>query len=307
MEYDRLIDAETWAFIRRTGEFYPEDAAERSVADQRRVYDRMCRAFDQGHPEGVTAEDLSADGVPVRVYSAGQPTRTVVFFHGGGFVVGGLDSHDDICAELCTGTGYRVVSVDYRLAPEHPHPAAFEDSWKATEWAAEIFGEPIVLVGDSAGGNLAAAVAHHARGRIDRIIGQLLIYPGLGSDADTESFRIHANAPMLTRDECLFYRDIRSGGEVPQNDPTFAPLSDEDVSKLPPTVVFSAECDPLCDDGRLYVERLTEAGVRAHWVREEGLVHGYLRARTSVARAADSFERIELAIEALGQGLWPYD
>ena len=122
MDYNSLIDAETWAFIRDTNAAYPEDTVSFGIADQRRVYDAMCRVFHRGYPERVSAQDHLADGVPVRVYRAGHPSRTVVYFHGGGFVVGGLDSHDDVCAEICAQTGYRVVSVDYRLSPEPPAP-----------------------------------------------------------------------------------------------------------------------------------------------------------------------------------------
>ena len=118
MDYERLIDEETWGFIRRTAESYPDDTVEMSIADQRRVYDTMCQDFRQPRPPGVDVQDRSADGVPVRVYTAGDPTRNVIYFHGGGFVVGGLDSHDDVCAEICVQTGYRIISVDYRLCPE---------------------------------------------------------------------------------------------------------------------------------------------------------------------------------------------
>ena len=307
MDYERLIDEETWAFIRRTTESYPDDAVGLSIVEQRQVYKVMCEEFRQPRPSGVRAEDKSADGVPVRVYTAGDPTITVVYFHGGGFVVGGLDSHDDVCAEICAQTGYRVVAVDYRLCPEHLHPVQFLDSWGATSWAANTFGAPIVLAGDSAGGNLAAAVAHNARGRLENIHGQVLIYPGLGGDVSQGSYIEHAQAPLLTRDDCLFYEKERCGGNVPQNDPSFAPLQDSDFSNLPPTVVFTADCDPLRDDGSAYCGRITEAGGQAHWINEPGLIHGYLRARISVKRAAESFERISVAIEALGQKIWSYD
>ena len=306
-DYDALIDAETWAFIRATAEYYPPDAVDMSVAEQRRVYDAMCRAFHQGYPDGVEVTDQDADGVPVRIYTAGVPTVTVVYFHGGGFVVGGLESHDDVCAELHHQTGYRVVAVDYRLAPEHKHPAGFDDAWTATQWVAAQYEGALVLCGDSAGGNLAAGVAHHARGRLDRIAGQVLIYPGLGGDIDAGSFVFHANAPMLTRDDLLFYEGIRCEGEPPQGDYTYRPLEDADFSGLPPTVVYSAECDPIADSGRDYAARVAAAGGRAEWVLEAGLVHGYLRGRSTVTRARDSFDRIVLAVEALGQGLWPYD
>ena len=307
MDYDHLIDAETWAFIRETAVYYPEDAVELSVAEQRQVYDRMCRAFHQGYPDGMQTRDDRAGGVPVRIYEMGQPTVSVVYFHGGGFVVGGLESHDDVCAELCQRTGYRVVSVDYRLAPEHTHPASFDDAWTATRWVAEVFDAPIVLAGDSAGGNLAAAVAHRARGQLRDIRGQVLIYPGLGGDMNAGSYLSHAQAPMLTRDDILFYVGIRVAGPEPEADPTYAPLHDRDFSNLPPTVVFCAQCDPLCDDGAEYRDRIQAAGGRAAAFTERGLVHGYLRARATVTRARDSFSRIEAAIEALGQGLWPYD
>lgn len=307
MDYDALIDAEIWAFIRRTGQYYPDDAVDLPITEQRQVYDRMCAAFRQPRPEPVSAEDQHADGVPVRVYSAGQPTRTVMYFHGGGFVVGGLDSHDDVCAEICAQTGYRVVAVDYRLCPEYRHPAQFEDSWAATNWAAAEYGDPMVLAGDSAGGNLAACVAHHARGKFDGILGQVLIYPGLGGETGQGSYLEHAEAPMLTRADVLFYGDVRCDGPAPRDDPTYAPLQDDDFSALPPTVIVTADCDPLRDDGRDYRDRLTGAGGKAHWINEEGLVHGYLRARHMSARALASFERISVAIEALGQGIWPYE
>ncbi|NOC91481.1 alpha/beta hydrolase [Ruegeria sp. HKCCD6604] len=307
MDYERLIDEETWAFIRRTAESYPDDAVELSIEDQRRVYDAMCQDFRQPRPAGVETQDRAADGVPVRIYSAGQPTRTVIYFHGGGFVVGGLESHDDVCAELCAQTGYRVVAVDYRLCPEHVHPAQFDDCWSAANWAANEFGDPLILAGDSAGGNLAAAVSHYARGRLDGILGQVLIYPGLGGDRSQGSYQEHAQAPLLTLDEIRFYETVRCAGDPPQGDPTYAPLQDSDYSNLPPTVVVTADCDPLRDDGQIYCSRINAAGGQAHWINEFGLVHGYLRARTSVKRAADSFERISVAIEALGQGIWSYD
>ena len=307
MDYECLIDEETWAFIRRMAESYPYDAVEMSFDDQRSVYDAMCQDFRQPRPPGVEVQDRNADGVSVRIYSAGGPTRSVVYFHGGGFVVGGLNSHDDVCAEICARTGSRVISVDYRLCPEHTHPAQFQDSWAATLWAVRVFDDPIVLVGDSAGGNLAAAVSHHGRGELHYVFGQVLIYPGLDGDMSRGSYYEHANAPLLTREDILFYQSVRCAGSVPENDPTFAPLQDADFSALPPTVVVTADCDPLRDDGSAYCDRINAAGGQAHWINEPGLIHGYLRARTTVRRAADSFERILVAIEALGQGIWSYD
>lgn len=308
MDYEQLIDAETWAFIRRTADHYPPDTAERPVAEQREIYDAMAESFLAPRPDVVQVEDCQAGSVPLRIYWAGDPTRTVMYCHGGGFVVGGLESHDDVCAELCALTGYRVVAVDYRLAPEHLHPAMFEDAWTAFEWILSEFEGGIVLAGDSAGANLCAAVAHRARGTTDRILGQVLIYGAFGGDVNSGSYIEHAEAPMLTRDEILYYQRIRSeGGDLPVGDPTFAPLHDSDFSALPPTVLFTADCDPVRDDSQVYRDRILAAGGKAHWVNEEGLIHGYLRARHSVERARASFERISLAVEALGQEIWPYD
>lgn len=306
MDYEQLIDAETWTFIRRI-EGLAANGAAVSVAERRRAYGAQCQAFFQGRPEMVAVADSLADGVPVRIYTAGTPTRTVLFAHGGGYFLGGLDSHDDICAEICIQTGYRVVAVDYRLAPEHPHPAAFDDCWTAAQWALRQFDDGLVLAGDSAGGNLMAAVAHHARGRIDGILGQVLIYPDLGGDVDKPSFVEHAQAPMLGLESVRAYRALRFAGAEPDSGPTAAPLNDSDFSGLPPTVLVTADCDPLRDEARAYRDRLRAAQVPVCWINEAGLVHGYLRARADVTRAADSFERISIAIEALGQGLWPYE
>jgi len=312
-DYTKLIDAETWAFIEKSNSFYPPETATYAIDRQREVYNRMCAAFRVAYPQGVTAHDGTIEGpgglIPVRYYDTKGTEKApalVLYFHGGGFVVGGLESHDDICAEICARTGFRVVSVDYRLCPEHVHPAAFEDALAAWRWAVTRFYGPVLLVGDSAGGNLAAAVAHATRGETRRPAGQVLIYPGLGGDISRGSYVTHAEAPMLTLSDLHFYRDIRSGGADTSADPTFGPLAATDYTGLPPTVVVSAECDPLCDDGGVYCERIRQAGGRAEFFAEEGLVHAYLRARHSVRRARRSFDRIVAAIGALGRAHWPY-
>ena len=167
----------------------------------------------------------------VRIYSAGDPTRTVLFCHGGGWVVGDLNSHDDICAEICAQTGYRVVAVDYRLAPDHQHPAQFDDAYAVAEWIAQEFPGGMVLAGDSAGGALVACVAHKARGQIEGVLGQVLIYPVLGPEVDRGSYIEHADAPMLTRADMSMYNKIRTGGEMPaEADPTLLPLMDTDFT-----------------------------------------------------------------------------
>lgn len=301
-DYQNLIDAPTWAFIEATYAAYPEDTATLTIADQRAIYDRMCRVFHRGYPPGIIAEDLPIAGVPCRSYAGATPS--VVYLHGGGYVVGGLHSHDDVCAEICARTGLAVVSVDYRLAPENLHPAAFDDACAVIR-AMGATG-PVILAGDSAGGNLAAAAAHALRGSDVTILGQVLIYPGLGGDSSKGSYQTHAHAPMLSLADVLFYKDIRHGGPPPEDDATVHPLRDTDFTGLPPTLAISAQCDPLADDARDYAAKITATGGRAIWVEEPGLVHGYLRARSTVPRAATSFTRIVTAISAFAAGQWPY-
>jgi acetyl esterase len=311
-DYSLLIDDETWAFIERTNSFYPPETIDYTIGQQRDVYNRMCREFFTGYPDGVSTETkavaLDDREIPIRRYRAMRydAHAVVVYYHGGGFVVGGLESHDDICAEICHRTGYEVVSVDYRLAPEHKHPASADDALAAFEWVAGNYENPILLCGDSAGANLAATVAHATRQHPRKPIGQMLIYPGLGGDHTRGSYVTHADAPMLTMRDLVFYKDIRTGGRDFTNDPSYAPLSDPDFGDLPPTVIITAQCDPLSSDGEAYRDRMLAAGGKAWWHEETGLVHGYLRARHTVARARESFNRIIDSITMLGRQEWTH-
>lgn len=311
-DYQQLIDAETWAFIMRTADFYPADAVNFSIGQQREIYDAMCREFFTSYPQGVSTKDIEVPGeeyaVRCRHYKwlTTDTEAVVVYLHGGGFVVGGLESHDDVCAELCGRTGFQVVSADYRMSPEFDYPAAFDDAWSVYIWALKTFDKPVVLCGDSAGGNLAAAVAHEARNQNREVAGQVLIYPGLGGDMNSGSYIEHAEAPMLTRADIEFYADIRTKDEAAKSHPSYAPLRDTNFASLPPSVVFSAQCDPLCDDGADYCDALAAAGCRSKWYKEIGMVHGYLRARHTVQRAKKSFSQIVAAVSVLGKGEWPY-
>ncbi|MEP6194975.1 MAG: alpha/beta hydrolase [Nitratireductor sp.] len=311
-DYAKLIDAQTWAFIERTNSFYPPDTVDCSVDQQRAIYDRMCREFHAGYPDGISAQTAAiatpSHAIPIRLYRAAtpDPSAMVLYFHGGGFILGGLESHDDVCAELCQRTGYDVVSVDYRLSPEHLYPASHEDGYSAFEWAARGYRCPILLAGDSAGGNIPAAVAGRYRHHPRAPAGQVLIYPGFGGDHTRGSYITHANAPMLSTRDMAFYQKMRTGGADVSRDAGFAPLRDTDFSGLPPTVIVTAECDPLASDGPDYRDRIVEAGGRAWCHEEKGLVHGYLRGRHIVDRARRSFSRIVDALKALGRGEWPY-
>jgi acetyl esterase len=299
-KYKTLIDAQTWAFIHKTESHYPPDADRLDIAGQRRVYDRMCAAFHAGRPAGVTVQDSLQGHIPLRHYrcQSAAPVE-VLYLHGGGFVLGGLDSHDDICAEICAATGFDVTAVDYRLSPEHPFPQDIDDALAA----ARALRKPFVLVGDSAGGTLCATVAAEFS---PAPLGQVLIYPSLGPATPTSSMADHAHAPMLTAKDSVCSAKIRAAGNArTRNDPRFSPLCAPSFAGVPPTVVISAECDPLADDAALYAAAINTVGGRAVHIREVGLVHGYLRARHSVDRARASFARIIAAISALGRGVWP--
>ena len=317
-DYRQVIDAPTRRFINQLEAFYTNATTDLDASQQRAVYAAMCNALSHGRAPGITSVDRSLAGVPARHYTkhcasgsgdsdnhAGQAMRPrIIYFHGGGFVVGGLDSHDDICSEVCAATGLDVLALAYRLAPEHRHPAMFDDAVAATRAILEDGNGPVILCGDSAGGNLAAATAHALRH--PDIIGQLLIYPSLGPDPGTGSFIIHAEAPLLTRDDLHYYLAVRLDGPDRVQDPQLYPLADRDFSRLPPTVVVTAECDPLRDDGPAYCNAISAAGGRSRWIDAPGLVHGFLRARGTVDRAGRAFRNITDALVMLGDGGWVF-
>lgn len=305
-DYDILLDDEIKAYLARCDALYPPDAVDMDIAGQRRVYDAMCADFDVGRPAGISVTDEPHGGVACRRYEAGPCRDTIVYYHGGGFVVGGLDSHDSICAEICATTGLRVVAVAYPLAPEHTYPDDVNAALRAYEAIAQTFGGPMLVCGDSAGGNLAAAISGKLRGAAHAPIGQVLIYPGLGGDRSLPSYTEHADAPQLTLKDLEFYMMVRPGGTPPQGDPLFAPLQDTHFAGLPPTLCVSAACDPLASDSGAYCAAIRNAGGHAHWINEDGLVHGYLRARIMSRKAADSFERICAGLTSLARGTWVF-
>lgn len=298
-----ITDPDVLAFIDRTNAFYPPDAATLSIRDQRTHYDRMCADFRRQRPAGLGVEGGGLQGpgglIPIRRYWPKNPGQArVVYFHGGGFVVGGLESHDDVCAEIADSCNLEVVAADYRLCPEHPHPAAYDDALSAVDHLAD---RPLIVVGDSAGGNLAAAVA---LARPKQISAQVLIYPGLGGEAkDLLSYTERANAPLLSTEDVQYYGRIRAGVADVSDDATFSPLRAKSFRNLPPCFISAAEHDPLRDDGEDYVAELSNAGVAAELVVEPELPHGHLRARSMSARAAEAFARVCQAITGFERGI----
>lgn len=313
--YRSLLDEEMWIFIEQTLLACPPELATEPFEVQRQAYEKLCRQFSLDPPSNVRVTDILAsvekEVVQCRLYQQMDEERVaesdavVLYIHGGGFVYGSLDSHDSICADICDKTNLRVVSVEYRLSPEHLHPAAFEDALIAFRWATNHFETPIILCGDSAGANLAAAVSHYARQEKQQPLGQVLIYPGLGGDTTEGSYQQHAEAPLLSLQEVHYFETVRLA-ELPEfRDATLAPLHDDDYSNLPPTIAFAAECDPLCDDASVYCQAVRGAGGNAVELIESGLVHGYLRARHTSTKAQASFTRITDSINAIATGDWP--
>jgi len=315
IKYNELLDAEVHAFIARTTSCYAERSAPPGLQQMRSDYEQMCAAFAMPYPAGLTTKDDvikpiadRSNAIPVRWYypaklKQGQPA--ILYFHGGGFVVGSLDSHDSICADLAAGADMDLMAVEYALAPEHRYPAALDDTLAATRYFCEAFpNRSFLLVGDSAGAWLAASVAHYLAGKQPALLGQLLIYPTLSGDVTTGSYIEHCDAPLLTREKILWYGQQFWGTD--QLDKQKGPLSETEFSYLPPTVIFSARCDPLCDDGPAYAKQIIQAGGKAHCYVEEGLVHGYLRGRYSSKKIADSFLRMQAACRALKAEDWSY-
>lgn len=287
MDYQSYLSDEVKRFIAETEAFYPADLDLSDWAEVRAVYDRMCVHFRAPKPSGLQVINRTIAGVPVRIYGAPSDV-TILFAHGGGFVLGGLESHDDLCADIATRAGCQVVAVDYRLSPENRHPAAYDDLAGVAE--ALCSNGPVILCGDSAGGSLCAALAG-TRSNLG-FLGQVLLYPLLGYPAKGGSFDLHAHAPMLTTAELKVYAEARGGAE---DDPRAIPAFG-DLARLPPTRLFPAECDPLCDDAVRYNAAAVAAGADSKVTVQMGMVHGWQRGRRKGPEMQACFDQI---IEAL--------
>lgn len=277
-----------------------------AVATARVVYEARTRMLAEPPlPVSSVIETTlpgAAGTLAVRVYhpAPNEQRSILLYLHGGGWVLGSLDTHDQVCRELAAVTGRVVVSLAYRLAPEDPHPAALEDAWNAFCRLADVGdafgGDPsrIAVAGDSAGGHLAAALGLLARDRGGpQPEALVLIYPALEPRFDTRSMIDNGSGYLLTRDDMVWFWRHYLGGHEPGPDGYAAPLRAADVTRLPPTLVITAEFDPLRDEGRAWVIRLRDAGVKAELAEYAGVTHNFVvlpgempKGRQAVARIA---------------------
>lgn len=249
--------------------------------------------------------------IPIRIYTPDvpKPAPVLIYFHGGGWVLGDLDSHDHVCRSLANLTPCVVASVDYRLAPETKFPAAVEDSYAALEWIAANAGElgidphRIAVGGDSAGGNLAAVISLLARDRKGpQPVYQVLIYPATDMRMNTPSMEENADGPLLTKAAMHWFIDHYLRGGSDKLDPLASPLLAADLSTLPAAFILTAECDPLRDEGEDYGRRLEAAGVPAEVKRYAGMPHGFFSfgaaLNAAVQAMADTTARLSKAFQS---------
>jgi len=263
-----------------------------SPADARAMY-RERRFFTQpATPDMASVVELRADGphgtIALRVYrpmgsASDEALPVLVYFHGGGFVIGDLDTHDVLCRELCNGSGCAVVAVDYRMGPEHRFPSAVDDCLAATRWvhdhaaALAVDASRLAVGGDSAGANLAAVVALAARNAGDPAIAfQLLIYPATDARRGSASHVTNGQGYLLTRETISYFHDHYITEPAHDLDWRASPLLHDDLSKLPPALLITAGYDPLRDEGLAYSNRLTEAGNRVTHICFERQIHGFI-------------------------------
>ncbi|MDX3191694.1 alpha/beta hydrolase [Streptomyces sp. MN03-5084-2B] len=249
------------------------------------------------HPSGLPTADVEDREIPgdilVRIYrpTADERAPVLVYFHGGGMCMGTIHSFEPLARHLAAASGATVVSVGYRLAPENPPPAQFDDAYAATAWVADhtadlhVDPERLAVVGDSAGGTLAAAVALAARDRGGPAIAcQVLMYPGLDRDLGARSIAECADAPILSRDDVLYLNELADSGRGHPDHAYRIPAYAADLTGLPPAIVVTAECDPIRDWGERYAHRLRESGVQTTLTRYPGAYHGFALQAAYLAR-----------------------
>lgn len=244
----------------------------------------------------------SGGEIPARRYVPADAAGVILWIHGGGWVICDLDTHDAMCRLLANESGCEVVAIDYRLAPEHPFPAALGDCWDALAWVAEqAGGRPVIVAGDSAGGNLAAVCALRARDRGGPELAlQVLVYPSTSGDLTTDSCVKYGSGPdtFLTVADMQWFWAHYVGDAADDSSPEFRPLRARDHSGLPPAIVVTAEYDPLRDDGFAYAEALRTAGVRVIHHHYDDVVHAFFGFVNMLSRGNEAVAQVGADIRA---------
>jgi acetyl esterase len=307
------LDPELKPFIAAMEAAYPVPIEQLDPKAARAKVEELSAAARPPRPDGLAVEDrIIQGGIRVRLYRpqlARPPMPALVYFHGGGWVVGSIDTHDPVAAALAVDLKGLVVSVDYRLAPEHPFPAGLEDCFAATRYVAAEAGtlgvDParIAVGGDSAGGTLAAGVAMLARDRGGpKLAFQLLNYPVTDCNLNTLSYIELADGPLLRRNAMAWYWRLYVGGDGTTKNPLAAPLQQENLAGLPPALITAAEYDCLRDEAAAFAAKLARAGVPTEYRLAPGLIHGYLRFTRGVAAAGREYQWVAAALcKALAQ------
>ncbi len=308
------LEAERLLQIRK--EFNAPDVADCTVDEARNIFTSMPTWLRGESAEVGSVEDLQLDGLngsfDVRVYTppeaSGPPRPVLVYLHGGGWVIGNVDSHDGVCRHFCRQGNWVVVSVDYRLAPEAQYPTAVEDCWTAMQWvqahATKWGGDPekIIVGGDSAGGNLAAVVTHRARDRGGvRIAAQVLIYPATDMTCAHESQQRYGEDLLLTRRSIDWFKGHYLPAGQDLRDPEASPLFADDFRDLPPAVLVTAGFDPLIDEGHAYGEKLSAAGMTVSERCWEGMIHGFVTNLGLMPQAGECLDWIVAEVGRLAE------
>ena len=279
----------------------------------RAQYVKQCKEQWGELDEVHAVEDVDADGVPIRIYrpvETDEPSMALVYFHGGGWVIGSIETHDGPARAIARRAGIVVVSVDYRLAPEHRFPAALDDAWAATQWVSShaadlrLDVDRIGVGGDSAGGNLAAVVARRGRDHAIPIALQLLLYPVINHAFDTPSYSFFSQGYGLTRDGMQWFWEQYLGEGGDGTNPDASPSQAGDLRRLPRAIVVTAEADVLRDEAESYAQRLFLSTVETEGYRYDGMIHGFLRMAGKVERSNAAFDELAPSIRAMLDKTW---
>ena len=298
-------------FMELTADDSIKDLEDLSVAESREQLMQTVKKFSDVPVQLPKIINQTIPGpageIPIRIYipEESKVLPVTLFYHGGGWVQGNLDSHDNVVRYMAARSGSILVAVDYRLAPENPFPAAVEDAYAALKWVAgnaKLFsGDPskIAVMGDSAGGNLSAVVSLMARDKNGpKISRQILVYPATNlKTLDTDSYMFFGEGFMLTRKEIEWFRAHYLPNKSDWSNPMASPLLAKDHSNLPPATIITAQMDPLSDEGKQYADKLEQSGVEVRYHRFEGMIHGFISAGKVLNQAYEAMDEIALDLK----------